>query len=275
MTSALSQRLETVDGTFRDASRRRDIGWRATYVSGAVGCPVIFLSHGGNGSATAYRKALDYVRIELAKAGYVAISIQHRGSITEYKHRFDRPEDVSFLVTRLLANKFKINATIAPDLIGHVGHSWGAYTGTALAGGKFEHGSNFADPRITAFVAMSPQGPDQLGTIAETWEEITSPVFWIIGERELNNGGILGPVAPGWRRTGFDSAPDEETKFLAIVPGMKHEDLADGGLPSQARYIALNIVAFFDWAFLGSGDASTIGTIMALDGTEISNTEEE
>ena len=49
--------------------------------------------------------------------------------------------------------------------VGHLGHSWGAYTAHAVAGGRFEHArmSELRDERVVVIVALSPQGPGSEG----------------------------------------------------------------------------------------------------------------
>jgi predicted dienelactone hydrolase len=182
--------------------------------------PVIFLSHGTGGN----RFSLAWLAIYLAQNGYIAIAPDHWGNtydnkIPEYFVRYwERPLDISFLITTVLANK-QLAKYMDTDKIGIVGFSFGGYTSLALAGanldcnllkknaqtpvGKKEFNipelgdlrklieqipcesvnKTFKDNRIKAFVALSPAlGPGFFNP--EQTKSIDSPVLIIGAEND-------------------------------------------------------------------------------------------
>ena len=108
----------------------------------------------------------------------------------------DRPRDVSHILDRIAAADLPLPPVLAGKIdlgrVGHIGHSYGAYTTMALAGGVFDNGQpSFLDARILAHVALSPQGQGNIGSYDDgpddnTWRGITKPMFNLIGEREQN-----------------------------------------------------------------------------------------
>lgn len=251
-------------GVMKDDSRNRDVAWIASYKDDPNSLPVALLSHGGDGSTNGYKSSLEYVREAIAKEGYLAISVQHRKSKNETQHLTDRPKDCSFILSKLLSGELKIQADFLNKDFVHIGHSAGSYTGIALAGGKFKHGT-FPDPRFKAFVSLSPQGPGELGCQEDTWDNIDSTVYFFSGTKEDNKNG------KGWRKIPFNNSPKEDVKFWSLVNGMNHEDLGRGGSPEQSKYVTDNIIAYLKWFFYGSVSISTIGTLSFVKGTEISN----
>jgi predicted dienelactone hydrolase len=201
-------------------------------------CPVIFLSHGTGGN----RFSLAWLAIYLAQNGYIAIAPDHWGNtydnkIPEYFVRYwERPLDVSFLLTTFLADK-ELAKYIDTDKIGIVGFSFGGYTSLALAGadldcnllkknaqtsvGKKEFNipelgdlrkliekipcesvnKTFKDNRIKAIVALSPA----LGCgffSQEQTKSIGSPVLIIGAENDRiapiqTNAEIYSKLIPG------------------------------------------------------------------------------
>jgi predicted dienelactone hydrolase len=97
--------------------------------------PLIIISHGTGGN----RFSLAWLAIELAKSGFIVMAPDHWGNtfdnkIPEYFVRYwDRPIDISFLLTSVLADK-SINLTIDKERIGLMGFSFGGYTTLAIAG---------------------------------------------------------------------------------------------------------------------------------------------
>ena len=133
---------------------------------------LIVVSHGGPGSERGHM-ALAHLGQHYASRGYVAAHIGHRSSPGNTEHRWDRPHDV-----RAVINYFEsadgaelegMNGGVGTDAVGHIGHSWGAYTAHGVAGGDFrvsegrEDVWRFRDQRVVAIVALSPQGPGGFG----------------------------------------------------------------------------------------------------------------
>ncbi|MCA9563142.1 MAG: hypothetical protein KC561_06620, partial [Myxococcales bacterium] len=240
---------DTYENTVTDESRSRQISYMVYYAPAHTGCTAIVLvSHGGNGSTTGHRK-LGHLGSHYAETGYLAIHIGHRSSETDYQHRSDRPADVSFILDQLesgdlpLPNDFQ--GELDFDRIGHVGHSWGAYTAHAVGGGHFDQGE-FTDPRIRAIVPISPQGPDRFGSFDRgaqdnTWMDVTVPAFNLVGEEEKDAFRLEDS-----RLRPFLRYPVYADKFLSVLPGQGHNEMGGGGEEGVQRHIARNSRLFLD-----------------------------
>ena len=134
------------------------------------------------------------------------------------------------------------------------GHSFGAYTVMALAGATVQLTSlgarAYPDAPIKAFVAISPQGPDeQFRDYA--WKNISDPVMTISGSRDR---GVAGE-SPEWRRIAYDSMPAGD-KYLVYVHGATHmafalpseltETVPGSGMPSAQEIVKVAALAFFN-----------------------------
>jgi predicted dienelactone hydrolase len=101
--------------------------------------PLIIISH-GNWSTRYGHGAL---AIELVKAGYIVMTTSHPGTMngdlqTAYRLRlWERSSDVTVALNQLLANPAWA-ARIDATRIGFAGHSFGAWTGLNLAGGRYD-----------------------------------------------------------------------------------------------------------------------------------------
>jgi predicted dienelactone hydrolase len=101
--------------------------------------PLIVISH-GNWST---RYGHGQLAIELVRAGYIVLTTSHPGTMngdlrTEYRLRlWERSKDVSFALTEIL-NHPTWAARIDAQKIGFAGHSFGAWTGVSLAGGRYD-----------------------------------------------------------------------------------------------------------------------------------------
>lgn len=185
-------------GSFAQDAPYRDAGPR----------PLVLLSHGDRGNN--YNQS--WLGEALAGHGYIVASVEHwmntrTHNVPEATMRvWDRPQDVSFVLSRLLQD-----ATWGPRIdagrIGVAGHSSGGYTAMALAGARYDpRGMRayctspaagfdcglaknvdldrfdftgamkpYADARVRAAVALAPAlGP---GMIAESLAAIRIPVL--------------------------------------------------------------------------------------------------
>jgi len=274
---------ETFDGMLTYATAysntpntTREVKIRVYYpigVSWAV--PVIIVSHGGSGSMQGHT-SFSYLGNEYASHAYLSIHLNHNASQSNGYHRWDRPHDVKAVVSALLSGNMPMNSgfagTIDPERIGHIGHSWGAYTAHAVGGANFTNPVrpsgppwNFREMRIKAFAALSPQGFGGFGTFdaeeditktstSNSWMDINIPAFNLIGERELD--GIVGIENPqncpecfradDWRLFPYMRYPADGTKYVAVLPGQTHSDLGNQGAEAVKKYIAENTRVFFD-----------------------------
>jgi hypothetical protein len=253
---------EFVDGVTDDV-RGREISYTAYYPEAFTGAAaVVLVSHGGQGSARGHT-SLGHLGGHYASRGYLAIHIGHRTSPSNLEHRRDRPADVSFLLDRLEDGTLPLPAgfegTADTSRVGHVGHSWGAYTAHAVGGGEFEHGS-FRDPRILAICPISPQGPEGFGAYDNgpddnTWGEMEIPAFNLLGEVEKN--GPVGDLQKmeDWRLQPFLRYPAVGDKYLAVLPGQNHGQMGGSGSDEVKAYIAVNTGLFLDVYVRGRADS--------------------
>jgi len=247
--------VEFADGLVRDAARDRFIPYRVYYdPAGPSGpMPVILVSHGGTGSDTGFTRA-EHLGSTFAEAGYLAIHIGHRESVTTDQHQVDRPADVSFVLDGLESGTFPLPADIPGNAdvtrVGHIGHSFGAYTSNAVAGAVFTQGS-FRDERVDAIVALSPQGAGQFGAIdvgpeINSWAAVDIPVFSLVGSEEVDENALGVFFGEDWRLSPHRRYDFGPPRYLAILPGAEHNSLWSGGLPREEAYIAENATVFFD-----------------------------
>jgi predicted dienelactone hydrolase len=227
-----------------DAARNRDVPIKAYFPSGGGPYPLVIFSHGYGGSREGYR----YLAESWAAAGYVVILPTHLGSDTTvlkhkglrelrdpsnatdlFKQVSLRPGDVSFVIDSLDALHKAVPALAGkmdPGRIGVAGHSMGAGTSMYLAGGVMVRSDGgrqtFADPRVRAFIAISPQGPGEEGFTKDSWNDIHAPFMAMVGSADK---GVNGEPAD-WRLGVYEHLPPGD-KYSVLVPGANHMSFAD------------------------------------------------
>ncbi|MDW3218106.1 MAG: hypothetical protein R8F63_05790 [Acidimicrobiales bacterium] len=256
-----AQSVVELDGEIVDDTRGRSIPYRAYAPVGVEGAvPVVLVSHGGFGSDTGYTRGT-HLGGTFAADGFLAIHVGHRRSAAGDRQVFDRPADVTALLDALGAGELELPPafTGTPDLerVGHVGHSYGAYTSHAVGGAVFDR--DLTDPRIDAIVPISPAGHDQFGAFDDgagntTWSTVTIPAFNLIGGEEMDINAVGTIERPGWRRVPFDNYPDEGDKYLVVIDGQTHSDMWRTGASEVAGFIAAEISDFL--AVYVAGDTS-------------------
>ncbi len=155
------------------------------------------------------------------------------------------------------------------ERVGHVGHSWGAYTAHAVAGADF--GAPFADPRIDAIAPISPQGADQFGAFDRgpndnTWIAMDLPALNLVGSVEMDSNVTGSIERDGWRREPFDRYPDTSDTFLVVVDGQDHGEMWGRGSADIEWFVADSIVDFMRVYVAGDAtvDACDIGNVAEL-----------
>lgn len=249
--------VATFDGEIVDATRDRIIRYRVyapTNVTELV--PIIVVSHGGLGNERGHTRG-GHLGSAFATGGHLALHIGHRRSPTPRQHRFDRPLDVTFLLDALRDGNLDLppEFTGVADLarVGHAGHSYGAYTSHALAGARFDDdpSRDFRDARIRAIAPISPQGPGHLGSFDRgpsdnTWRTVTVPVYLLVGGNEVDRAAASVVIAPGWRLVPWTRYPGTSDAVLTVMEGLDHSDMWSTGGPEVERYLATQILRFFD-----------------------------
>lgn len=255
--------------------------------------PVIIISHGLGGS----RNVGAYICEHLASHGYIVIAPTHAGSDTaaaqdeirkrvrdrvrpgkakhdEAQQRLtflqasssdpdnlrNRPRDISFVIDQLSKDE-KLAPIADIEHIGMGGHSFGAYTGFAIAGMTIDlpespdggPAKSFRDPRVKAVVAMSPQGTGAMGITKSSWTKVAVPVLSLTGTKDYGQG----ERAAAWRREGFDSTRGVEA-MLVVIRDATHGTFSDNAgsrlrgeetskdHDKHIRYTKMVTTAYFD-----------------------------
>lgn len=102
--------------------------------------PLIMISHGTGGG----RLTMEWLAQGLAQNGFVVAAVDHWGNTydnkipLEFLKPWERPLDISFVLTALLADQ-AIKPAIDPLRMGAIGFSFGGYTVLALAGAELDY----------------------------------------------------------------------------------------------------------------------------------------
>jgi len=232
------------DASLRDARRGRDVGLTIDYPTSAGPHPLIIFSHGYGATGRAYVGLSSH----WASNGYVVVKPTHAGDtnvrladLTPADFR-DRVADITFVLDSLdaLEQKYpELQGKIDRAKIGVAGHSLGALTAMLLAGTKtFPGGTSYADPRVKAVIAMSPQGPrESWGLTNESWRDVHVPVLYMTGDRDQ---GIDESETPEWRRQAFELSAAGD-KWLAFIAGAGHLAFTGrlGVMPEDTRRVSV------------------------------------
>jgi predicted dienelactone hydrolase len=203
--------------------------------------PVLLHSHGLGGSrqgGAAWGGAW-------AAAGQVVLHLQHAGSdlaavrrlgiagSTTAAQLLDRCADVRQAldaVQRLHGAGTGLWARVRPTGCGLSGHSFGAHTVLAMAGQRPPMGAPVDEPRLAAFIALSPTLPR--GDAARALAGVTRPLLVATGSEDAD---VIGNGAtPENRRAVFDALPPGR-KALLWLDGADHATFGGGtGLRAEA-----------------------------------------
>lgn len=205
----------------RDTKRDTDVQMAIDYPTRGGPHPLIIFSHGLGGSSRSYVGLATH----WASYGYVVIRPGHidtaRAVDLGQKDFRTRAEDIRFVLDSLdaLQQKYpELQGKIDTSRIGVGGHSLGALT-SMLAGGLRTSSDSFADPRVKAIIAMSPQGTREAwGLTPQSWTTLTVPAMFMTGDRDR---GIADEETPEWRREAFTHSPAGD-KWLVVITGAGH-----------------------------------------------------
>ncbi|MDF1826297.1 MAG: hypothetical protein P1U68_16745 [Verrucomicrobiales bacterium] len=206
--------------------------------------PVVLFSHGLGGS----RETNPYLGSHWAAAGYLAVFIQHHGSDREvwadvepagrmaalkeaanFRSSIGRYKDIPFVIDTLEKwnrdTAHPLHGKVDLEHIGMSGHSYGANTTQAMMGQKFPLNLDFEEPRIDAFLAMSPSLHKKL-TAEEAFGHIQKPVLLMTGTKD---GSPIDPsTTPESRMQVFTGLP-EGNKFHLVLDEAEHSAFSDAG----------------------------------------------
>jgi predicted dienelactone hydrolase len=241
--------VRTVEQTWHDAARDRDVPVRIYLPAGSGRCPLIIFSHGLGGS----REGYGYLGEAWASHGYVVIHVTHIGSDTSVlrdappgmrakmeamqraannlQNAINRPKDVSFAIDESLKmdkEEGPLHGRIDAEKIGVAGHSFGGYTAMAIAGQHWPLVPGFADPRVKAVVAMSP--PATRPEPSE-FRDVRVPLLVMTGT--LDNSPIGETKAPDRVKLWEDCTHAE--RYLSVFDGGDHMVFSERGrMPMDA-----------------------------------------
>lgn len=135
--------------------------------------PLVVVSHGSGGTPFSHR----LLARDLARAGFVVAAAEHPGNNRRDDARAGtralleaRPRELRATIDAAFADP-TLGAHLVPGVVAAVGHSLGAYTALALAGGRPWSGPHDrpptapspvpieADPRVRALVLLAPATP--------------------------------------------------------------------------------------------------------------------
>lgn len=221
-------------GVLVDAKRSKNLELSIEYPTKPGSYPVVIFSHGFGSSGRGYVGMSAY----WASHGYVVIKPTHAdaGVLRDAKDTKtaqevwsaqtaadwrNRVEDIRLILDSIpaLEEQFpELKGKLDAAHIGVGGHGYGAYTAMLIGGVRTFAGStptSYADPRVKAVVAMSPQGPSpSRGLTSESFATLTVPAFFITGSRD---SGATEGEDPAWRRQAFELSPAGDKWFLSIA----------------------------------------------------------
>lgn len=178
-----------------------------------------------------------------ASQGYVVVRMTHPGERREANGGANgapvtmpkqtpadwsaRSGDVRFVLdsTDRLARQYpELKGKIDATKIGVAGHSYGAFIAMLLGGVKtFPGAVSYADPRVTAVLAISPQGPsDTAGLTRESFASLAIPTMFMVGTQDA---GTSDEETTAWRRQAFELAAPGN-KWLVVIEGATHRTFA-------------------------------------------------
>jgi len=233
-----------------DAKRNRKVPLKVYLPATTEPCPVVLFSHGLGGS----RNNNAYLGNYWAGHGYVAVFMQHPGSDesvwknAERNRRFaalrsaasaraalDRLSDVKFVIDQLerwsRAKGHPLAGRLDLEHIGMCGHSFGAVTTLGVMGRKHAFNRSYADPRIDAFLPMSPQ-PGKWPSPEKAFGHIQAPVLCMTGTRD--SSPLDSSMKPETRRKVYQALPPGD-KYQLVLEGAEHSAFGDHAVSRRQR----------------------------------------
>lgn len=258
-----------------DATRGRTVPVKVYRVKEGTPKPVILFSHGLGGS----RENGAYLAEYWAARGYVAVFVQHPGSdesvwkeaargerfmamkqAASGRALLDRLGDIPFVLDQLehwqAEAGHPLRGALDLDHIGMCGHSFGAITTQAMMGQRYPLGKSFPDPRLDAFLPMSPSTSRGMSA-SEAFSHIAAPVLCMTGTED--DSPIQPDVTPASRREVFGALPKGD-KYQLVFEGGEHSAFSGGEMLRLGRiphhHGAIQLISTRFWDAYLKGDAS-------------------
>ncbi|WP_051711189.1 alpha/beta hydrolase family protein [Andreprevotia chitinilytica] len=223
--------VRTVETSWTDPARQREIPLKLYVPEGNGTYPVILFSHGLGGSrdgGAAWGK-------HWASWGFISIHLQHAGSdkaiwrggadnvlkAANASQLQARVQDVKFVLDELARRQGHDALLAHADLhhIGMSGHSFGAATTLALAGERYPLGGSLIEPRFAAFIAFSPSATGQFEAQTERFAGFNRPFFSVTGTHDADPLGR--GMTPEMRTWPYQAMPAGD-KYLLVMEGKPH-----------------------------------------------------
>ena len=211
------------DGTWSDSRRSRALPWRLRLPTQPGPWPLVLYSHGLGGN----REGGAVWGQAWAEAGVAVLHLQHPGSDSDTLLGGLAALRAAASAEQLLARVLDVRCALDEverqaqagaepwrsmrlGAIGLAGHSFGAQTTQALAGQRFPAAADVMDPRLRAFIALSPSLPRN-GSLnpQQSFGSIARPFMAITGSLD---GDPFGS---------FDSGASRARVFDGLPPGQR------------------------------------------------------
>ena len=255
---------------WHDERRQRPIPCRHYLPQGIARTPLILFSHGLGGDRDNGERWLRH----WASHGYRGLALQHAGSdaavmagspmalrraltaATTPEQSLARLADLGFVLDEVWRRQATDPAWAGVDLerVGLAGHSYGAVTTQAMAGERRAYGPPVAEPRLRAFLGLSPSARGEEAPLNARFAGIRRPFFCITGTRDDGIG--LHDISAADRTVPYRHMPGGD-KFLLVLDGAAHMPLA--GNPGSRHVLPPRAVTAIQGASLAFWEATLGG----------------
>lgn len=270
-------KIKTLDLTFRDTSRKRDVPLLVYLPKSTKPAAVIVHSHGLGGT----KNTSSFLGKHWAARGFVAVFVQHPGSddsiwvdlpkwkrLGAFKRAANhanlklRVGDVSALIDQLEKWNAKkghaLEARMDLDHIGMSGHSFGAVTTQQIAGQTTFGGAAYADDRVSAAILMSPSSP-RIGGVERAFGKIEMPWLCMTGTHDTS---VIGGASVKSRLAVYPALPAGD-KYHLVLKNAEHSVFTENKIfgdklprnPNHHKAIKAISTAFWD-SYLRKDDAA-------------------
>lgn len=235
---------DVVDETWVDTARQRELPVKTRWPDAARfpgERPMVIFSHGLGGTVDGGAVWGE----SWAAAGFAVLHLQHPGSdldavralTTTFTDQpaLQRVANAEQFMARMLDTVFALDmiarrhaarsgrwATVRPTALGMSGHSFGAQTALAMAGQRFPGFLGLDEPRLAAFIALSPAIPLQMPA-RRSFEPVDRPVLSVTGTLD---GDVVGVGNTAERRQQVFAALPGGRKAHLVLKDADHMTFA-------------------------------------------------
>lgn len=258
-----------------DPARDRTVPVKVYRMKHEQAQPIIVFSHGLGGS----RENSPYLGEHWARHGYVAVFVQHPGSdesvwrdagrgerlaamkeAASARSLLERIGDIPFVLDQLerwnAETGHFLHGALDLEHIGMTGHSFGAVTTQAMMGQKYPAGKSFPDPRLDAFLPMSPSGA-RGPAATDVFAHITAPVLCMTGTADTS---IITPEVTAASRLEVYAGLPAGDKYQLVFKDGTHSAFSETALFNEKRiehhHHAILVISTKFWDAYLKGDAA-------------------